>query len=333
MTKTGSERRAIRFSSNRSSSDRERIYLESFNVSVENRNWSKVGQTFSVAKEKEDERPLVEEFSAVCRPKLEEDEAKGRKSCKYFDDSVPRLPWNTAISSATAGFPQLFIEIVADADANAGTDTGFVEPQLRYLFTSLRVFASCRFLLLLPCPRLFVRIPSTDGHDRCSNLSPDTCYQLRNYAKVRAYFVRNSRQDSYATRGTRLDLQREELDCPRWNRIEMKFYGYLRKNGGFEIWNFGLGNVKNRCLCSRCFEKFRSIVGVSKSWCLEELTTTASLFFFSFPCSYRRRHDIPLLATTLDRLQRVRARVRSTTARRNSLDRFNVGIIHRIRRI
>lgn len=205
MTKTGPERRAFRFSSNRSASDRERIYLESFNVSVENRNWSKVGQTFSVAKEKEDERPLVEEFSTVCRPKLEEDEAKGRKSCKYFDDSVPRLSWNTAISSATAGFPQLFIEIVADADANADsdTDTGFVEPQLRYLFTSLRVFASCRFLLL-PTPRLLVRILFTDGHVRCSNLSLDTCYQLRNYAKVRAYIVRNSRQDSYATRATRL---------------------------------------------------------------------------------------------------------------------------------
>lgn len=218
MTKTGSERRAFRFSSNRSASDRERIYLESFNVSVENRNWSKVGQTFLVAKEK-DERPLVEEFSTVCRPKLEEDEAKGRKSCKYFDDSVPRLPWNTAISSATAGFPQLFIEIVADADANADsdTDTGFVEPQLCYLFTSLRVFASCRFFLLTS-PRLFVRILSTNGHVRCSNLSLDTCYQLYNYAKVRAYFVRISRQDSYATRDTRLDLQRGELDCPNPHR-------------------------------------------------------------------------------------------------------------------
>lgn len=105
--------------------DRETVSIaESFGVSVENRNWSKVGQTFSAVKEKGDGSAPVEEFSSAAAKIRRRRWRRGRRSRANISTTSCRVHL-AVISSAATGFPQLFIESDTDTDANCNDGRQF----------------------------------------------------------------------------------------------------------------------------------------------------------------------------------------------------------------
>lgn len=105
--------------------DREMVSIaESFGVSVENRNWSKVGQTFSAVKEKGDGSAPVEEFSSAAAKIRRRRWRRGRRSRANISTTSCRVHL-AVISSAATGFPQLFIESDTDTDANCNDGRQF----------------------------------------------------------------------------------------------------------------------------------------------------------------------------------------------------------------
>lgn len=165
--------------------DRETVSIaESFGVSVENRNWSKVGQTFSAVKEKGDGSAPVEEFSSAAAKIRRRRRRRGRRSGANISTTSCRVHL-AVISSAATGIPP----IIYRERHRHGCQLQR-RPPIRLLSHPLPPLSPLPPLLLptsVSCDHLlsfrsFLRSRTISR----SNLSLDTCYQLRDYTEVGA---------------------------------------------------------------------------------------------------------------------------------------------------